>query len=104
MDYRFIYTACLVWTRLNIKFRLLVLLSIFLVFTCLNLSAQNSYFANWFTRVKETQAAQPHWLTPMFTTTPRLEEEFRSDIVWIPVAGGDNMNYGTGKGLELISN
>ena len=87
---------------MNFKCRLLVLLSIFSVFSCLSLPAQDSYFANWFTRVKETQAAQPHWLTPMFTTTPRLEEEFRSDIVWTPVAGGDNLNYGAGKGLELI--
>ena len=38
----------------------------------------------------------------MFTTTPRLEEEFRSDITWTPTAGGNNLNYGGGKGLELI--
>jgi len=88
---------------LNIRVQLFVLLSIFSGFTCLNLSAQNGYFANWFTRVKETQAAHPHWLTPMFTTTPRLEEEFRSDIVWTPVAGGTSLNYGAGKGLELIA-
>lgn len=69
---------------------------------CLNASAQGGYFANWFNRVDETQAAQPHWITPLFTTTPRLEEEFRSDIVWSPVPGGDNLNYGNGKGLELI--
>jgi hypothetical protein len=87
---------------LNLKFRLLVLFLLLSLFPGLSLSAQDSYFANWFTRVKETQAAQPHWLTPMFTTTPRLEEEFRSDIVWTPVAGGDNINYGAGKGLELI--
>jgi hypothetical protein len=80
--------------------KLLVALLFFVV--CGSLSAQDRYFSNWFTRVKETQAAQPHWITPLFTTTPRLEEEFRSDIVWTPVAGGDNMNYGAGKGLELI--
>jgi hypothetical protein len=72
------------------------------LFAVQRLSAQEGYFANWFKRVKETQAEQPHWLTPLFTTTPRLEEEFRSDIVWTPVAGGTNMNYGAGKGLELI--
>jgi hypothetical protein len=61
-----------------------------------------SYFSNWFDRVNRTQAAQPHWITPLFTTTPRLEEEFRSDITWTPAAGGENLNYGGGKGLELI--
>ncbi len=60
------------------------------------------YFRNWFKRVTRTQAAQPHWITPLFTTTPRLEEEFRSDITWTPTPAGDSMNYGGGKGLELI--
>lgn len=68
--------------------------------------AQNSdsggYFASWFDRVNRTQAAQPHWITPLFTTTPRLEEEFRSDITWTPSRGGESLNYGGGKGLELI--
>lgn len=71
-------------------------------FASLSLFAQDNYFSHWFERVSQTQAAQPHWITPMFTVTPRLEEEFRSDITWTPVPGGDNMNYGGGKGLELI--
>src|ERR1700687_2413165 len=69
------------------------------------MTAQNSvggYFANWFPRVTKTQAKQPHWITPLFTTTPRLEEEFRADITWTPTKGGDNLNYLGGKGLELI--
>lgn len=65
-------------------------------------SAQVGYFANWFERVNKTQAEQPHWITPLFTTTPRLEEEFRSDVLWTPTTGGENLNYGNGKGLELI--
>jgi len=60
------------------------------------------YFPDWFHRVDATQAAQPHWITPLFTVTPRLEEEFRSDITWTPTAEGNNLNYGSGKGLELI--
>jgi len=68
--------------------------------------AQNSdgagYFSDWFHRVDVTQAAQPHWITPLFTVTPRLEEEFRSDITWAPNIAGNNVNYGGGKGLELI--
>ena len=65
-------------------------------------SSDGGYFQNWFQRVDATQKAQPHWITPLFTTTPRLEEEFRSDIVWTPTPAGDSMNYGNGKGLELI--
>ncbi len=37
------------------------------------------YFEQWFDRVDRTQAEQPHWITPLATTTPRLEEEFRYD-------------------------
>ncbi len=65
-------------------------------------SGIGGYFKDWFPRVTKTQTEQPHWITPLFTTTPRLEEEFRSDIVWTPTPAGDSMNYGNGKGLELI--
>jgi hypothetical protein len=30
--------------------------------------------------VSATQAAQPHWMTPLVTVTPRLEQEFRWDF------------------------
>ncbi len=69
------------------------------------MSAQDAianYFENWFPRVSKTQAEQPHWITPLFTTTPRLEEEFRADITWTPTVSGDSLNYFGGKGLELI--
>ena len=36
-------------------------------------SAQDGYFANWFARVDKTKNEQPHWVTPLATTTPRLE-------------------------------
>jgi hypothetical protein len=39
-------------------------------------------FADWFNMVSETQAEQPHWITPLNTMTPRLEQEFRYDIQW----------------------
>ena len=61
------------------------------------------YFANWFDRVSATQAEQPHWVTPLATTTPRLEEEIRYDQFWESVPGGHTLyNSGGGKGLELI--
>ena len=35
--------------------------------------AQDGYFSNWFARVDKTKDEQPHWVTPLATTTPRLE-------------------------------
>jgi hypothetical protein len=61
------------------------------------------YFSDWFTRVDKTQAEQPHWVTPLATTTPRLEEEFRYDVFWQTNGKGVTAeNYGGAKGLELI--
>lgn len=63
----------------------------------------DNFFHNWFAMVAETQSGQPHWITPLATTTPRLEQEFRYDIQW---QEHDNHvithNYGVNKGLELI--
>ncbi len=65
--------------------------------------AQNGYFDDWFVRVDKTQAEQPHWVTPLATTTPRLEEELRYDQLWQENAKGITTdNYDGGKGLELI--
>jgi hypothetical protein len=36
-------------------------------------------FASWLDMVSATQAQQPHWMTPLVTVTPRLEQEFRAD-------------------------
>ena len=67
-------------------------------------STDNSSFLDrYFERLDKTQAAQPHWITPVATTTPRLEEEFRTDILWQTNASGvTSENYGGTKGLELI--
>jgi hypothetical protein len=65
--------------------------------------AQDGYFADWFNRVDKTQAEQPHWITPLATTTPRLEEEVRYDQLWqVNAKGVTTDNYDGGKGLELI--
>ncbi len=61
------------------------------------------YFDNWFDRVDRTQAEQPHWMTPVATTTPRLEEEFRYDQFFEKLGNGGTVdNFDGGKGLELI--
>ena len=69
----------------------------------LSVAAQNSFISTWQARASRAQSEQPHWVTPLATVTPRLEQEFRTDFVrqttptltqtWI---------YDNGKGLELI--
>ena len=66
-------------------------------------NAISEYFAHWFDRVNEAQASQPHWMTPLVTVTPRLEEEVRTDVFLESLGNGaDITSYGNGKGLELI--
>ena len=47
-------------------------------------------------------AEQPHWIAPLFTTTPRLLEQLRFDIATQPKKGYETTNFGGGNGLELI--
>ncbi len=62
-----------------------------------------NYFDHWFDRVRQAQATQPHWMTPIVTVTPRLEQEFRSDFYIESLGNGASVTtYGSGKGLELI--
>ncbi len=64
---------------------------------------RDGYFNNWFARVREAQASQPHWITPLVTVTPRLEEEVRYDQLAQHLGNGATIDsYGGGKGLELI--
>jgi hypothetical protein len=61
------------------------------------------YFLHWYDRVHEAQATQPHWMTPLATVTPRLEEEIRYDQSFQQLGNGaDVTNFDSGKGLELI--
>ena len=66
-------------------------------------SAIEDYFLEWFPRVTRIQSEQPHWLTPIVTVTPRLEEEFRYDQFWQANPYGQATdNFGGSKGLEVI--
>lgn len=60
------------------------------------------FTANYLGRVSATQAEQPHWMTPIATVTPRLEQEFRFDTVHEITPSGNVTNFDNGKGLELI--
>jgi len=66
-------------------------------------SAQQGFLSTWQARVTATQNAQPHWVTPVVTVTPRLEQEVRTDFVhYHNNSGHEIWNYDNGKGLELI--
>src|SRR5437667_134414 len=61
------------------------------------------YFRDWFVRSDKAKEEQPHWMTPVVTVTPRLEQEVREDFLWQPRPNGRYLtNYGGQKGLELI--
>jgi hypothetical protein len=60
-------------------------------------------FDRWYDRVGVAQDSQPHWMTPLMTVTPRLEQEFRYDQYWEHTStGADIGSFDSGKGLELI--
>lgn len=72
---------------------------------CASAGAQqaDSFWAKWQARATATQAAQPHWITPLVLVTPRLEQEFRTDFVHQYNTKGEyQWTYDNGKGLELI--
>ncbi|MHB1698885.1 MAG: hypothetical protein ACYCSN_01920 [Acidobacteriaceae bacterium] len=66
-------------------------------------SRPDSFLVRYQARVSATQAAQPHWITPLVLVTPRLEQELRTDFVRQRNASAQDIwIYDNGKGLELI--
>ena len=66
-------------------------------------STPSTFIGRYQARVTATQNAQPHWVTPLVTVTPRLEQELRTDFVHSYNKSGKGIwNYGNGKGLEFI--
>jgi hypothetical protein len=67
-------------------------------------SSAAEFFHRWISMVASTQAEQPHWITPVVTVTPRLEQEFRYDLSRQVQPNGSTVldNYGGSKGLEFI--
>jgi len=62
-----------------------------------------AYFADWFPRATRIQNEQPHWISPLVTTTPRLEEKLRYDQSWQSQPRGAALdNFGGGKGVDLL--
>lgn len=76
---------------------------LFLALISVSCSGQSTFIERYQSKVSATQAEQPHWVTPLVTVTPRLEQEIRTDFVhqYNP-KGFAIWNYGNSKGLELI--
>jgi opacity protein-like surface antigen len=68
---------------------------------CIPAAAQE-WVDDWLSRVSATQEQQPHWVTPVVTVTPRLEQEIRYDFLHQQTPTGNNTSIGGGKGVELI--
>jgi hypothetical protein len=65
--------------------------------------AQDSWIDNWLAQADKTQSEQPHWASPVATTTPRLTQRFRYDQLWQTNNQGITTdNFGGGKGLNVI--
>jgi hypothetical protein len=63
----------------------------------------DGFMGDWLSMVTETQSEQPRWMTPLATTTPRLEQEFRFDVQTQPHNNGlVTNNFGVSKGFEII--
>jgi hypothetical protein len=100
--------------RLHKSLSLLIASAIFMFMTAGRCVADNTptytyptsvqdYFLNYFTRATQTQNEQPHWMTPVVTVTPRLEQELRYDQSFQSAQHGEETtNWGSGKGIELI--
>ena len=66
-------------------------------------SGQDGWFARYEARLAATLAEQPHWPAPLVTTSPRVEQELRTDFVRQSLPGGQqSWNYGNTKGLQIV--
>ena len=60
------------------------------------------WVSRWFDMVSRSQAEQPAWATPLVTSSARLDQRFRYDMIHSQTATGGVWNFGNSKGLDLI--
>lgn len=60
------------------------------------------WVSRWLDLVTRTQAEQPRWTTPVITSSAKLDQRFRYDIIHSQTAAGDVWNIGNSKGLDLV--
>ena len=89
--------------RLSVITSLLLSGAAFCAASAVQAQSSGSWIARYQARVTATQSAQPHWITPLVTVTPRLEQEFRTDFTrQTNTKLYETWNYGNSKGLEII--
>ena len=90
--------------RANLCLAILIPVAVILFAPAVHADESESWFSSWMNHVTAIKNQQPHWVTPLVTVTPRLEQEIRADVVdqKNPQRGREVVNYGNGKGLELI--
>lgn len=62
------------------------------------------FISQWLLMASVSQSEQPHWIAPLVTVTPRLEQQFHADYFGQTQGNGTYINnFGGSKGLELIT-
>ena len=71
--------------------------------TRVNESGIAAYLADWEARVARVRASQPHWSSPLVTTTGLLEQRLRFDLAEQHAGNGANTTVlDGGRGVDLI--
>jgi len=66
-------------------------------------TATPSFLARWQARANQQQESQPHWSTPVATSTPKIDQAMRSEFSRQTNSSGyRTWDLGNNKGLELI--
>lgn len=89
---------------MNAKRPLCLIAAFAAISTSAHAQSGDGFWDRWLERSDHSKSEQPHWITPLATTTPRLEQEFRWDMNWSQARPGGpyTETYGNTKGLELI--
>lgn len=90
---------------MNIAWARFVMLSLLLMCPLRAFGQQgfgSGFFSDWARRVDRVQSEQPHWVSPIATSSARLGEEVRFDVAWLGANGDSQSNYGNGKGVQFI--
>jgi hypothetical protein len=88
--------------RFRVQLASLILAMSALAFAQVPSSDDSGFIDGRLQTASHADTEQPHWIAPLFTTTPRLLEQLRFDIATQPKKEFEATNFGGGKGLELI--
>jgi hypothetical protein len=77
-----------------------------LLFACPAFAQQSNgsgFLTNWLNRADQIQSEQPHWLSPVATSSARLGQELHYDVDMLTGNNGvSEESYGDSKGIEFI--